>query len=476
MASEELLQRRLTRAKLALGALRDAGRRDGDRRRRDDLVLALVPARAVGRRAFARGPYLLRVGGSEAALRWSVRGERPVTRGRGRARRQPRRGRGGSCAACSRARATPGPPAWTATAHAGGSFTTPPRTLDRPVRFAVLGDYGSGNDDEWAVGRVLAAQRPDFTVTAGDNSYLVAAEMLLDRNIFRPLADLMRSAPFYVCLGDHDTFFPGPGALSRAFDLPEGGRFAVRHGPIQVVVLGDEPNEAAAVAFAGTALREPGPELRFVVCHRPLQAGDAILPGAARGRRHGGLLRPPAPLRAPRRRGCADVHGRHGRTGARLARPHPRHPGAAVSLLDIGALMVEVRPGGTVGYTYLDKHGSVLDRGVSESRARALLATLLGIGVAGLAVLPEPGSWLLALAIMLLAFLVVGAKLAVDLIELVPVDLVADAAALLAVGIALSRVTTGNRLLVTTLLALALVAQALPLASARAGNRRTPRA
>jgi hypothetical protein len=35
-------------------------------------------------------------------------------------------------------------------------------------------------------------------------------------------------------------------------------------------------------------------------------------------------------------------------------------PGANKSLLDIGALMVEVRVDG-IGYTYLDKHGSVLD-------------------------------------------------------------------------------------------------------------------
>ena len=118
------------------------------------------------------------------------------------------------------------------------------------MRFAVLADYGSGDDDEWAVGRLLAAQRPEFAVTAGDNSYLVAAEVLLDRNIFRPLGDLMRHAPMYVCLGDHDNFFPGPGAISRAFDLPDGGRFTVNHGPIQVVVLGDEPNEAGAIAFA----------------------------------------------------------------------------------------------------------------------------------------------------------------------------------------------------------------------------------
>ena len=51
-----------------------------------------------------------------------------------------------------------------------------------------------------------------------------------------------------------------------------------------------------------------------------------------------------------------------GTGGQGRARSLARRPtrGAAISLLDIGALMVEVEPGG-VGYTYLDKHGSVLD-------------------------------------------------------------------------------------------------------------------
>ncbi len=228
----------------------------------------------------------------------------------------------------------------------------------------MLGDYGSGNDDEWAVGRVLAAQRPEFTVTAGDNSYLVAAEVLLDRNIFRPLADLMASAPLYVCLGDHDNFFPGPGAISRAFDLPEGGRFAVRWGPIQVVVLGDEPNDEAAIAFAGAALREPGPELRFVACHRPLQVGDAIMPVL---REAGATAVFSGHLHRYERRIVGGLKtftvGTGGQGPGSLARTLAT-PGAAKSLLDIGALMVEVQPDRTVGYTYLDKHGSVLDRGV----------------------------------------------------------------------------------------------------------------
>ena len=73
---EELLQRRLTRARLALGALG---------------MLVAVCAIAVGLTIwywisflrgpwdtpFTRGPYLLRVSGDEAGLRWSTRGNSP---------------------------------------------------------------------------------------------------------------------------------------------------------------------------------------------------------------------------------------------------------------------------------------------------------------------------------------------------------------------------------------------------------------
>src|ERR1700710_1235190 len=70
---EQLLQRRLTRARLALGAL--------------GLLVAvcligvgftvwywLSYLRGPSDTPFARGPYLLRVNGSEAALRWKARG------------------------------------------------------------------------------------------------------------------------------------------------------------------------------------------------------------------------------------------------------------------------------------------------------------------------------------------------------------------------------------------------------------------
>jgi predicted phosphodiesterase len=285
---------------------------------------------------FTRGPYLLRVSDREAALRWRVRDGKRATLTAVAPDGTPVRVAGGVL----RGLRPDTRYAWTAsvdgTAHASGSFTTPPRTLDRPVRFAVLADYGSGNDNEWAVGRVLAAQRPEFAVTAGDNSYLVAAEPLLDRNIFRPLG---------------------------AFDIPKGGRHAVRYGPIQVVILGDEPNEPDAVAFAANALREPGPTVRFVACHRPLHSGDALLPVV---REAGAAAIFCGHLHRYERRTVDGVKtftvGTGGQGPGSLARTKAT-PGAAISLLDIGALMLEVQPGGPIGYTYLDRHGSVLDHG-----------------------------------------------------------------------------------------------------------------
>jgi hypothetical protein len=95
---------------------------------------------------------------------------------------------------------------------------------------------------------------------------------------------------------------------------------------------------------------------------------------------------------------------------------------------------------------------------------RIALAAVLGAGLLGLAVVAEPGSFLIALTAMLAGFLLAAAKAAIDLIDLNRADLAADALALAALGTALTLITTGDVLLVGSLLAVALAAQGLPLA------------
>ena len=106
---------------------------------------------------------------------------------------------------------------------------------------------------------------------------------------------------------------------------------------------------------------------------------------------------------------------------------------------------------------------------------RIVLAALLGTGLLGLAVVAEPGSFLIAAIAMLVGFLLAAAKAAIDLIDLHPADLTADAVALAALGTGLALFTTGDALLVGGLLAAAFAAQGLPLAvtMARCPHRST---
>src|SRR5512134_3630713 len=53
------------------------------------------------------------------------------------------------------------------------------------IRFAVIGDYGSGSDKERDVAQVIESWKPDFIATLGDNNYPDGAAETIDRNVGR---------------------------------------------------------------------------------------------------------------------------------------------------------------------------------------------------------------------------------------------------------------------------------------------------
>jgi tartrate-resistant acid phosphatase type 5 len=55
---------------------------------------------------------------------------------------------------------------------------TPP-----PVRFAVIGDYGSGRQAAADVAELVKSWEPDFIITTGDNNYPSGSAETIDRNI-----------------------------------------------------------------------------------------------------------------------------------------------------------------------------------------------------------------------------------------------------------------------------------------------------
>jgi len=51
------------------------------------------------------------------------------------------------------------------------------------IRFAVIGDYGSGNHIERDVAQMVEGWKPDFIATVGDNNYPIGGAETIDQNI-----------------------------------------------------------------------------------------------------------------------------------------------------------------------------------------------------------------------------------------------------------------------------------------------------
>jgi len=77
------------------------------------------------------------------------------------------------------------------------------------VRFAVIGDWGTGNQDQVGTARQMIASHRrapfDFVISAGDNIYPDGSGRLFSRNFEQPFADLIKDRiGFYTVLGNHD--------------------------------------------------------------------------------------------------------------------------------------------------------------------------------------------------------------------------------------------------------------------------------
>ena len=313
---------------------------------------------------FTRGPYLVRVGTTTATLRWRVAGDRPVeivattpdgrtlTSTDGRLRGLVPGARQGWVAVVD------------GQARASGTITTAPTDPRAPIRFTVFGDYGAGGEDEWAVGRVAAAQEPAFTVVPGDNSYLVAAPALFDHNIFAPMRALLSQGPFIATLGEHDIAYLGGHDVARALGLPNGGdRYVLDYGPLRFVVLGLEA-DSADLPVLRAALTHTSARHVYIVVHRPPEHGNPVL-AVARGRVTAVFA---GHNHRYERRVIDGVltltvgTGGAPRSGDEALTPRSR--GALSSLAEFGLVRVDDGPDRTV-MTFLDSGGRVRDRVVA---------------------------------------------------------------------------------------------------------------
>src|SRR2546422_270671 len=78
--------------------------------------------------------------------------------------------------------------------------TAPLAAEDVAVRAAVLGDSGSGSDDQLAVAALLNGLAPDFILHTGDMDYLGDP----DRSVFSPYREVLSRSCLYPSMGNHD--------------------------------------------------------------------------------------------------------------------------------------------------------------------------------------------------------------------------------------------------------------------------------
>lgn len=128
-----------------------------------------------------------------------------------------------------------------------------------PVTFAVIGDYGSGNQYEADVAALVISWQPDFVITTGDNNYPSGSDISIDENIgqfyhgfiypyigaYGAGAEVNR---FFPTLGNHDWMTGKAKPYFDYFTLPGNERYYdFTRGAVHFFALDNDSNEPDGV-------------------------------------------------------------------------------------------------------------------------------------------------------------------------------------------------------------------------------------
>lgn len=155
------------------------------------------------------------------------------------------------------------------------------------VRFAAIGDMGTGESDQYSLAKGMAAyhvQHPfDTVLTLGDNIYPNGDAALFKDRFERPYADLLqRGVRFYAALGNHDVR-RGLQAQIKYANFNMGGKpyysFVKGDGLIEFFALDSTNPARQQLQWLDEALTRSQAQWKVAYFHHPLYS-SAITHGS----------------------------------------------------------------------------------------------------------------------------------------------------------------------------------------------------
>jgi tartrate-resistant acid phosphatase type 5 len=135
-----------------------------------------------------------------------------------------------------------------------------PQDTPEGARFAVIGDYGVGDEREQSVATMVKNWEPDFVITTGDNNYPDGEASTIDPHIGQYYQDFIapyagsygfgaETNRFYPSLGNHDWHAEGAEPYLEYFVLPGNERYYdVVRGPVHLFAVDSDEAEPDGIA------------------------------------------------------------------------------------------------------------------------------------------------------------------------------------------------------------------------------------
>ena len=141
------------------------------------------------------------------------------------------------------------------------------------VRFAVIGDSGTGNKEQYEVARELERYRQnakfDFVIMLGDNIYGGHSAEDFKQKFEQPYKSLLDAGvKFYASLGNHDD--PNIERLYKPFNMNGERYFTFKRGSVQFYALDSTYMDTKQLTWLEQNLRSSDAAWKICYFHHPL--------------------------------------------------------------------------------------------------------------------------------------------------------------------------------------------------------------